>query len=359
MERTYRLVRRVGSGHHAEVFEGLITGPDGFEKRVAFKRLAADLSERTTRALADEARIASQLSHPNVVAVFDFGMLEGAPVIVMEFVDGLDLGSLIEAARHNDDLVPSNVSLLIARDVALALHAVHEQTSAAGQRLGIVHRDVSPSNIMLTWQGDVKLADFGVAKAINKQLVTEAGTVHGKLPYLAPEQLRGQPATNASDIFALGCVLTQLLAGRSPMKDKAVRDRVVLGEHPLDVLGWVDQGYFDLLRSALEPNARRRFEDGEAMARAIDAILSKTTPRVHSLTVRDWLKALDVRRRGRAVASKKGILDLPSAGSLSLSTDPNARFVESTMSSSSDAPWSDKTELVAGDRDPDTVIDEC
>ena len=213
-------MRRVGAGHHAEVFEGLVTGPDGFEKRVAFKRLTADMSDRTKRALADEARIASQLSHPNVVSVFDYGDLDGLPVIVMEFVDGLDLGTLVETARANHEPVPPAVSLLVTRDLALALHAVHEQTSVAGERLGIVHRDVSPSNIMLTWQGDVKLADFGVAKAVSKESVTEVGIVHGKLPFLAPEQIRGQSATRASDIFALGCVLAWMLSGDSPMKDK-------------------------------------------------------------------------------------------------------------------------------------------
>ncbi|MEL7371073.1 MAG: serine/threonine-protein kinase [Myxococcota bacterium] len=357
MERSYRLVRRVGTGSNAEVFEGLATGPGGFEKRVALKRLSAGLSHRTMLELADEARISSQLSHPNVVSVFDFGVFDGVPYIVMEYVDGLDLWSLLEHVRRADRLIPAPVSLLVVRDVALALHAVHEQTSAAGRRLGIVHRDVSPSNIMVTWQGDVKLADFGVAKALNKEMVTESGTVRGKLSYLAPEQLRGQGATVASDLFALGCVLAWMLTGRSPMSDKTQRDRAVLGEHPMSGSRQKHAAHADVLQTALQPNARRRFENGEAMARAIDGVLSEVKPRVHSLTLRDWLKSLDMRRRGRPAAKKRGILDLPAAPVaddwFSLSTHANRLPTDSkTMAE----PWSDRTDTV-DPLDSDTIID--
>ena len=131
-----------------------------------------------------------------------------------------------------------------------------------------------------------------------------------------------------------------------------------MGEHPLHTAEAFAEDHTAILRKALQPRPRHRFEDGEAMARAIDDVLSRATPRVHSLTVRDWIRALDVRRRGRGPRAQKGILDIPSAGSLSLSTNPNARLVESTIRGVSDTPWSDKTELLADGADSETIIDD-
>jgi len=217
----YRLVRTIGAGGMAQVYEGRAIGRGGIERRVAIKRLlnehAADESVR--RMFLDEARIASRIYHGNVVAVLDFGLLDGDEFLVMEHVDGPDAGRAARTARGAEQPMPAGVCLHVISEIAHALAYVHGLTDESGRPLGIVHRDLSPGNILLSWEGDVKLSDFGIALATGREERTATGVVKGKIAYMAPEQATGRAVGPAADVFALGGTLHALLAGAPPKTD--------------------------------------------------------------------------------------------------------------------------------------------
>lgn len=212
----YRIVRELGSGGMAEVYLAVADGFAGFEREVCIKRIRPEYAfdEVFIRLLVEEAKLVSGLVHPNIVQVFDLGSEHGRHFIAMEYVDGYDLYSLLERASDRSVHFPIGAAAWIACEVARALAAAHAHADASGRPLGIVHRDVSPHNILIGRDGAVKLIDFGVAKAATRIQRTEAGVVKGKYNYLAPEQAAGQVVDARTDIFALGIVLFETLIGR-------------------------------------------------------------------------------------------------------------------------------------------------
>lgn len=213
----YRIERRLGAGGMAEVFLARRVGPHGFRKRVAIKRilprLAADPSH--VRMFTTEARAASLVTHPNVVQTLDLGEHRGRLYIVMEYVEGATLSALLRAAAGRGERLPLSVCLHVVREMLLGLGAVHSATDEEGAPLELVHRDVSPSNVLLSRAGDVKLSDFGVVRAERLGGETSPGQLKGKLRYLAPEQLDGRPLDARTDIFAAGVVLAEMLLGQA------------------------------------------------------------------------------------------------------------------------------------------------
>ncbi|MFC1654710.1 serine/threonine-protein kinase, partial [Myxococcota bacterium] len=205
----YRIVGRIGSGGMAEVFLGKAVGVAGFEKDVAVKSIlpAYTLDPTLTAMLIEEARLATHLNHTNVVQVLDLGKMGDRYFIVMEYVDGADLDSILKNAKETGRQLPPALACRIVRQVLSGLKFVHEREDAAGRPLHLVHRDVSPPNIMLSVAGEVKLTDFGIAKARNSTLVTEAGMIRGKVSYMSPEQASGGDLDHRSDLFSLGIVL--------------------------------------------------------------------------------------------------------------------------------------------------------
>ncbi len=203
----YRLIRRLGVGGMAETFEAARVGDGGFEQRVCLKRVLpafGDDEDFLTR-FRREARLAAQLRHTHVVGVIDAGAIDGVHYIALELVDGVDLRSLLRGSPGGK-LAPHTVAL-IAMDLAYALEHAHGT---------LVHRDISPSNILLSRSGEAKLADFGIAKAMENATVTASRTAHGKIPYMAPEQMRGESLDGRADLFSLGVVLFEALAGVRP-----------------------------------------------------------------------------------------------------------------------------------------------
>ncbi|HZS39362.1 MAG TPA: protein kinase, partial [Polyangia bacterium] len=162
----------------------------------------------------DEARIAASLTHVNVAQVFEFGEVAGSYYLVMELIEGVDLGRLLEAARRRKMSLPRAVVAFLVAEAARGLAYAHEKRGPSGALLGIVHRDVSPQNILVSYAGEVKIADFGIAKAVGKLHKTDSGAVMGKLRYMSPEQVTGEPLDGRSDVFSLGIVLHELLTGR-------------------------------------------------------------------------------------------------------------------------------------------------
>ena len=271
----YELLERIAVGGMAEVYRGRVAGAEGFEKLVAIKRVLPEFArdERFISMLLTEARIHSALSHRNIVQIHDLGISEdGEYFIVLEYVEGHDLRAVIEAATSLGVQIPDSIALHIADEVAQALQFAHELKDAQGHALGIIHRDVSPSNILLSNSGEVKLSDFGLAKRQQDQSVV--GALKGNLVYMSPEQARKATVDRRTDVFSLGAVLFEMLTGQK------------LRDVTNEVDGWRDvaagklksardarpdlpDGFVALLARALAVDPANRFPDAASFGAAI------------------------------------------------------------------------------------------
>lgn len=197
----------------AEVFVAKRMGPHGFEKRVALKRILPQfaIDADFVHMFIDEARLAARLSHANIVQVFDFGQSEGTFFIAMELIEGSNVNQLLRAVAMRDEAVPLDVALHIASEAAHALAYAHALRDDSGEPLRIVHRDVSPANLLLTREGHVKLSDFGIARAASFEARTQTGQLRGKLGYMSPEQVLGRELDGRSDVFTLTTIVTEML----------------------------------------------------------------------------------------------------------------------------------------------------
>jgi serine/threonine-protein kinase len=211
----FEVLEKVGQGGMAQVFKAKAFGASGFEKVVALKTLLPELvgEAEYERMFLEEARLQARLSHRNLLAAHDLGAADGVSWVRLEWVDG---GNLAELAR--EAVVPLELTLLIAEELGAGLSALHRATGDDGRPLGLVHRDVSPTNILVSRDGDVKLADFGVTKATLGRDQTRAGVRKGKYAYMSPEQVSGLPLSFASDQFALGATVAELLTGVRPFE---------------------------------------------------------------------------------------------------------------------------------------------
>ncbi|MCY1080789.1 serine/threonine-protein kinase [Archangium lansingense] len=221
-ESRYRLVRPLAMGGMAELFLGVVRGAEGFEKSVAIKRMLPHLASEPTLAqmFLAEARLATHLQHQNIASVYDVGSSPEGLFLVMELVDGWDLGVLLRHAHRRGQRFPPHLVALIGAQVLAGLIHAYRRTHN-GRPVLTAHRDVSPSNILISREGEVKVTDFGIARLEGVSMGTQPGTFKGKLPYASPETLHGQPATALSDMFGLGIVLYELLAGHHPFGDDA------------------------------------------------------------------------------------------------------------------------------------------
>lgn len=250
----YRLVRRLGVGGMAETFEATRRGDGGFEQRVCLKRVLPAFSEDAefvTR-FRGEARLAAKLRHTNIVGVIDAGRIEDAHFIALELVDGVDLRSLLRSAQ-DERLSPDTVAL-IGMDLGHALEHAHGT---------LVHRDVSPSNILISRAGAAKLADFGIAKAIEAEGVTASRSARGKVPYMAPEYLRGESIDGRADLFSLGVVMFEAIAGVRPYDgahDVETMQRIADGDARslTEVAPWASDELRTIVERLIEVDVERR-----------------------------------------------------------------------------------------------------
>ncbi|MCB9753980.1 MAG: serine/threonine protein kinase [Myxococcales bacterium] len=212
----YEIVRRVAVGGMAEVFVARTTALGGFEKYVALKRILEPhaRNRRFVEMLLDEARLAATLHHPNVVQVYDVGRDASTYFYTMEYVHGRDLRQLLQAVARRESWVPREHAINIIIGAAAGLHYAHEKRGHDERSLNIVHCDVSPSNLLVSFDGCTKLVDFGIAKAATTDIQAEPGRLRGKLSYMSPEQCRGETLDRRSDIFSLGILLWELLTGQ-------------------------------------------------------------------------------------------------------------------------------------------------
>jgi eukaryotic-like serine/threonine-protein kinase len=235
----YQILDRVAIGGMAELFKAQLIGQLGFEKLVALKKILPHLAtdQNFVEMFIDEARITAQLDHRNIVAVYELGTDADTPYIAMQYVDGLDVLALMrECARAQIRLTP-DLAALIAREVLDGLDYAHNALDSRGRALEIVHRDISPGNVLLSWRGDVKLTDFGIARAAERRHKTETGSLKGKYGYMSPEQVSGGDVDARSDLFSVGILLAEMVMAR----------RLFTSVNDLDILLMVRDARLDRL----------------------------------------------------------------------------------------------------------------
>lgn len=260
-EQRYRVIKRLEAGGMAEVFIGEAQSVQGFKKKVAIKRVLPHLAQNQNfiGMFLDEARLGAKLTHANIVSVTDIGAADGTFFIVMEYVDGANLKKIIETLRQQGRPFPFKEAVYLCMEACRGLSFAHELEDDAGKLLNIVHRDVSPPNILISKRGEVKVTDFGLAKASTQLEKTDPGVVKGKFSYLAPEAAQGEHVDARADLFAMGIVLWEMLAGR----------RLFLGETDYQTVKLVQQAQVPSL-SRLNPEVDAEFEAVIAKALARD-----------------------------------------------------------------------------------------
>jgi eukaryotic-like serine/threonine-protein kinase len=277
----YQLVAPIGAGGMGRVWVGLDTAAPAL-RLVALKTTLADAvtSSDFWAMLSDEASLASRINHPNVCATYELGEESGTHFLVMEWSDGASLRDLLDAAPAKR--IPVELAAFIGASVAAGLHAAHELTDDAGHSLGVVHRDVSPQNVLVSLRGHVRLADFGVAKARGQQhRATETGEVKGKLSYMAPEQVTSKVIDRRADVFALGCVLYEATLGVRPFHGAdALATMYKILEEPLTPPRAIDASFPEALEAvllkALAKDPAARYATADELRAALMDYLSST-----------------------------------------------------------------------------------
>jgi serine/threonine-protein kinase len=301
----YELICRLASGGMANLYLARLSGRAGFAKEVAIKRIHEHLSEEEEfiQMFIDEARLAARITHPNVGQVLEFDKVEDSFYIAMEYVHGESLHALIASSRPKVALTAR-----IIANAAAGLHAAHELCDESGESLGVVHRDVSPQNILISYQGSVKVVDFGVARARGNIHTTNVGTAKGKLAYMSPEQVASRDQDRRSDVFGLGIVLYEATTFQRLFKassEAATMNRVVHGEITPPTL--IREGYPPELEAvvmkALERDPDRRFQTAEELQIALETFIMRSESLVLASALGKLMQATFAKR----IAEKKAV----------------------------------------------------
>ncbi|MFI5119664.1 MAG: protein kinase [Thermoanaerobaculia bacterium] len=281
----YQLLEKIGAGGMAEVYKARMSGEQGFEKIVAIKRIVPHMATNAefVTMFVDEAKLAAQLNHNNITHIYDLGKVDAWHYIAMEYVEGKDLRTLLKLGKERGFPLPAELALFIAAKIANALDYAHRRPGPDGSELNLVHRDVSPQNILLSDEGDIKLCDFGIAKAASKVSTTMSGALKGKLQYMSPEQAWGKRLDRRSDIFSLGSVLYEMLTGTPLFEgdtDMSVLESVREGEvapptsRGVEVPKRVDQ----IVLKALAKNPQERYQNASEFEKDLHAVLYTYQP---------------------------------------------------------------------------------
>ncbi|MBL8682340.1 MAG: serine/threonine protein kinase [Myxococcales bacterium] len=313
----YRVIERLESGGMAEVFRGEAESLAGFKKAVAIKRVLPHLAQndKFIRMFLDEARLCARLNHANIVQVFDIGHVENTYFIVMEFVDGVNLKAIIEYLRNRGQGVPIPVAVYLSMQICNGLQYAHELQDSDGSTLGIVHRDMSPPNVLVSKRGEVKIVDFGLAKATTQLEKSEQGMVKGKFGYLAPETALGQEVDAQVDVFAVGIMLWEMIANK----------RLFLADSDWATVQLVQKAQIPSLRKfnaevppdleavinkSLAKDKNERYRTAEALAQDLGEFLAKHRMAVNSFDIAKITKEAIEERRAQKAKEKRPEQDL-------------------------------------------------
>lgn len=280
----YRLLSRLGTGGTAEVFLAATRGPDGRERAVALKRILPDFSDEPdfVSMLIDEARLVSLLAHPGIAAVVDLGREHGELYLAMEYVRGKDLSSVAKKLRARKARLEPELAAWVVAHMLDALDHAHHAVGTDGKPMELVHRDVSPANCLVSYEGEVKLIDFGIARATNRITRTQTGVLKGKYRYMSPEQATGRAMDGRSDIYSAGVVLHELLVGEklhAGDSDLTLMKKIAAGRVPrLAENAGVDPHLAALVDRAVEKDPARRWQRASEFASALRGWLAAVAP---------------------------------------------------------------------------------
>ena len=282
----YTLVARLGEGGMAEVFKAVKGGPHGFEKIVAIKKILPTYLDdpEMVAMFLEEAKLHATLSHPNLVQLIDFFEVDQGLALVMEYFESKPLSRILSDARKKGIRLPLPLALFIATEVLSALESVH-----GGEHGPIIHRDISPQNVLVSWDGWVKLADFGIAKSEVSSSKTRSGILKGKIRYLSPEQIRKERLPPASDLFSLGIVLFEMVLGRHPFPGKnefETMQKIASGVLSIPDSTDIPKSVADLFDRALGSNPEARFSDAKTMKRAL---IDLRLPGMEREKLQEWI----------------------------------------------------------------------
>jgi len=328
----YTLLGHLATGGMAEVWLARQVGMEGFEKIVVIKRARPELSDRdTTQLFLDEARLVATLEHPNIAQVYEIGSVSGSYFFAMEYVDGADLRRLIEAALTKKQRIPLADALYIITHVCTALHYAHEKRDGYGRALQLVHRDVSPSNVLLSHDGAIKVCDFGIAKAHNRRSEdTQNGVLKGKFSYMSPEQCEGKSIDRRSDVFSIGILLYELTTlsklFRGP-SDYALLQKII--EAPIPLPSTRLPGYSpeleQIVMKALAKSPSERYPTAQALQLDLEEFAREHKLAMSSVRIARLMSSLCERRSETLVRVPRSTSDPgaePGAGTSRSSSMP-------------------------------------
>ncbi len=315
-DQKYRVIQRLAAGGMAEVFLGESISVQGFKKQVAIKRVLPHLSQnrKFIDMFLDEARLSARLNHANVVTVFDIGSTDNTFFLVMEYVEGTNLKELIENMRKSGRQFELKNAIFIGMEACRGLNYAHELTDENGTPLHIVHRDVSPPNILITKRGEIKVTDFGLAKAGIQVEKTEPGVIKGKFGYLAPEVARGEDADARCDVFSLGIVLWEMMAGRRLFLGETDYQTVKLVRHAniprLSMLNRnVDEPFEEILYRALARDPEDRYQSAREFGDSLAGYLFSKGLKVTAYDIANLVMSNASKRPPSPTAHEQSILN--------------------------------------------------
>ena len=341
----FTLVKRLATGGMAEIWLARQRGLAGFNRFVVIKKILPHLSEQSTfvEMFLDEARTSAQLNHPNIVQIFDLGKEGDAYFIAMEFIAGENLAAVAWRGLQRKRPIPFELSARIVAETCRALHYAHTSVGGDGRPLEIVHRDVSPQNVLVSYEGAIKVVDFGIAKAATKSEQTKTGMLKGKFSYMSPEQCLGHPVDARSDIFALGILLYELTTGKRLFKHESelmilemITKRPIVP--PRRVAPQIPEGLEAIILRALRKSPRERFSNAEDMRGELERVLETFSGPSTSYALGRHMQALfqdrmEEKRRLRELASRDEVLARYAAP-----TDPAAAEARTGAATSMEAP---------------------
>ena len=300
----YYLVDKIATGGMAEIFKAKSFSHAGFEKLLVIKRILQHHSENEdfVKMFIDEAKISVQLQHPNIVHIYDFGKLHSNCYIAMECVNGKDVKQILRKLAVRRKYLPEEYAVYIAHETLAGLDYAHNKANLHGDPLKIVHRDMSPSNVLVSYEGDVKVADFGIAKAEHRAYDTKDGILKGKFEYMSPEQTRGKAVTGLTDVFSTGIILWEMLTGRRMFKtdsDLATLEKIKAGGYPPpSVLNPHISARLDaLVMKALSVDTAERYPNALSFQNALSSYLAPNNPTAVKRSMSDFLHELFTEER--------------------------------------------------------------
>lgn len=294
----YKIIKKLGQGGMSDIFLAEKTGSYGFIKRCVIKTPQhLNPTPAVLAAFVDEARLLAELRHPNIIEIFDLIEFQGKPFLVLEHIDGHSLKDLLE---HNSDGLTTDKAIKIARQVLKGLDYFHNFINFHGKKFSAIHRDLTPSNLLIAQSGEVKICDFGVSKSAISQTNTQMGTIKGKWRYLAPEMIEERNLDHRSDLFIFALSFWEMLHGRPFFQDQTpylLLNSIQKGKYDFSSNVDLPDGLMRIFKKALDPSPLNRFASAKEFLRAIDILQQPKTSKLHSssnakrrLTTRDHQK---------------------------------------------------------------------